>query len=69
MRPGFQSSTTIPISPIESISAMMFGSIRRSSSRFQAESPTRSICVSGGVEIVSPFGSVFIPSIWRKRSG
>ena len=27
IRPGFQSSTTIPISPTESISAMMFGSI------------------------------------------
>ena len=48
---------------------MMFGSISRSRSRFQADIWIRSIFVPGGVEIVSPFGSVFIPSIWRKRSG
>ena len=69
IRPGFHSSTTIPISPIESIRAMMFGSIKRSSMRFQADISIRSIVVSGGVSSVRPFGFVVIPSSWRKRSG
>ena len=53
----------MPIRPIESISAMMFGSISKSRRRFQADIWVRSIVVPGGVEIVSPFGSVVMPSI------
>ena len=37
--------------------------------RFQPDISIRSIVVSGGVAIVRPFGSVVVPSIWRKRSG
>ena len=48
---------------------MMFGSISRSRSRFQADISIRSMLVSAGIETVSPFGFVVMPSIWRKRSG
>ena len=68
IRPGFHNSTTIPIRPIESIRAMMLGSIKRSSMRFQADISIRSTVVSGGVSMVRPFGFVVIPSSWRKRS-
>ena len=41
--PGFQSSTTIPMSPIESMSAIRFGSTRRSRARCQKLISTCSI--------------------------
>ena len=48
--PGFQSSTTIPMSPIESMSVMRFGSTRKSRARCQKLISTSSICAPAGLE-------------------
>ncbi len=64
--PGFQSSTTMPMRPIESMSATTLGSIRRSRMRFHVDISVRSTVVPGGVEIFSPLATVVVPSIWRK---
>ena len=47
---------------------MMFGSIRRSSARFQKPISTRSTCAPA-VCRTSPFGTVFVPSIFSSRAG
>ena len=47
---------------------MMFGSMRRSSARFQAPISTRSTDAPA-VSRTSPFGTVFRPSIRSSRAG
>ena len=66
--PGFQSSTTMPRSPIESMSAMRFGSTRRSRARCQNVIST-SVISAPAVFRTSPFGTVSTPSIFRSRAG
>ena len=67
-RPGFQSSTTIPIRPIESISVIRFGSTRKSRARCQKLISTSSIWAPA-VSRTNPFGTVFVPSIRSSNAG
>jgi hypothetical protein len=57
MSPGFQSSTTIPSRPTESISAMMFGSMIVSRIRFHRDMWTVWISAPPRSS-VKPFGTV-----------
>ena len=68
-RPGFQSSTRIPTTPSESISAMMFGSISVSSVRCQNDISTVSTLALRPCASVRPFGFVTVPSISLSSAG
>ena len=58
----------MPMSPIESISAMRFGSTRKSRARCQKLISTFSISAPA-VSRTRPFGTVFIPSISFSNAG
>ena len=68
-RPGFQSSTTIPISPIESMSAMMFGSISEVEEPLPEATSRRRRSRRPAVSSDEPFGTVFVPSISSSSAG